>query len=229
MERDEAQAREDFIKRLHPTDLVFWASTAKHDQGANGYRSTETGSSIPNGVAASRAVFSPEPNRQAKLEFIDSAIPHAVNGSTKSPSMSRRFSPDFQSHERMPFKEDGEITSSPPRRPADPPMPTFLKPPFLAPRSHTPPTQPRSFQSPNVSSSGTPARRFSNFTPNSRPLPSGPRALRNLSTGQPRQGGRSFPFNNPFPPREPSADRDPDRDRSWLLGRANNPTGWSGR
>ncbi|KAJ7600790.1 hypothetical protein C8J56DRAFT_17928 [Mycena floridula] len=128
----------------------------------------------------------------------------------------------FQNNGRAASQEDGEITPSPPRILSKPPV-----------RTYTPPTQPRSFQaSSNGPPSAPPARRFNNnFSPNSRPLPSGPRALRNLPAGQQARhpGGRAFPYNNPFPPREPSADRDPDRDRNWLIGSRANPTGWNGR
>lgn len=125
---------------------------------------------------------------------------------------------------RRPSHEDGEITSSTPPK-------TYL------PRSHTPPTQPRSFHAvhpsppsfgPTTSSSTVPVARrpapplsrspLSNAagptpTPiSSRPLPSGPRALRGSTT----QPTHPPPFASTRPPyagsqyipRGPSADRD---------------------
>ena len=151
-------------------------------------------------------------------------LPHAhVPSSSSSVPYSRR-----------PSHEDGEITSSTPPK-------TFL------PRSHTPPTQPRSFHavhpsSPNLgptSSSTTPVLRRPALPPSrpqlsnnpspaptpisisSRPLPSGPRALR----GSMSQPTHPYPPTRPpytgsqYIPRGPSADRDRmdwDRsDRQW--------------
>ncbi|KIJ61716.1 hypothetical protein HYDPIDRAFT_42428 [Hydnomerulius pinastri MD-312] len=149
---------------------------------------------------------------------------------------------------RRASHEDGEIPSSTPPK-------TYL------PRSHTPPTQPRSFHVPHppspsftpVSSSSTaPSRRppppplsrspLSNApgpgpsTISSRPLPSGPRALRG-STSQPLANSYA-PSRPPYVgsqyiPRGPSADRDRtdwDRDRQWAAssrsrGRAGS-SGW---
>ena len=148
---------------------------------------------------------------------------------------------------RRPSHEDGEITSSTPPK-------TYL------PRSHTPPTQPRSFHtvhppSPSfgpTSSSTMPVPRrpapplsrssLSNAagptTISSRPLPSGPRALRG-STTQPTHAP-PYPSTRPpyagsqYIPRGPSADRDRidwDRgDRQWAAqarsrGRAGS-NGW---
>ena len=150
---------------------------------------------------------------------------------------------------RRPSHEDGEITSSTP-------------PKSYLPRSHTPPTQPRSFHavhppSPSfgpTSSSTIPVPRrpapalsrspLSNApgpTPpptSSRPLPSGPRALRGSMT-QPTHTPPYPPTRPPYTgsqyiPRGPSADRDRidwDRgDRPWTAqarsrGRAGS-NGW---
>ncbi|KAI0682800.1 hypothetical protein BC835DRAFT_1423971 [Cytidiella melzeri] len=129
---------------------------------------------------------------------------------------------------RQISQEDGEIFSPPP-----------LKPVPLAPRSHTPPTHPRSFHhSGNTSPargppSAAPRRPLqpSSYRPqlqcvqNSRPLPSGPRALRGVGNGN---GGppysnssSSSSYSSPsrsegphMAPRGPSADRERDRDRA---------------
>jgi uncharacterized protein len=116
---------------------------------------------------------------------------------------------------RRRSQEDGEIRGiSPPKQPS------------FVPRAHTPPTQPRSFNlaSPgsvsNGSTSSLPRRPSqpplgrSSTLPLSRPLPSGPRALRAanlLNSPSPFSPGQ-------FIPRGPSADReriDWDRERSW--------------
>lgn len=116
---------------------------------------------------------------------------------------------------RTVSREDGEIFSPPPPKPLP-----------LAPRAHSPPTHPRSFHSGSTSPvrpppPPPPPRRplqpaphrsqLQNGPPSSRPLPSGPRALRGLSGS----GSHYYP---PFSggggaPRAPSADRDRDRDR----------------
>ncbi|KAF8553875.1 hypothetical protein OG21DRAFT_1184758 [Imleria badia] len=125
---------------------------------------------------------------------------------------------------RRPSHEDGEITSSTP-------------PKAYLPRSHTPPTQPRSFHAvhpsspslgPTLSSTPPVARRpvpplsrsplSNNAVPiptpapiSSRPLPSGPRALRG-SMSQPTHPYASSPrppyTGSQYIPRGPSADRD---------------------
>lgn len=121
-----------------------------------------------------------------------------------------------------PSHEDGEIRGiSPPKQPS------------FVPRAHTPPTQPRSFNvaSPGSVSTASPStqpRRTSQSMlarpstgPLSRPLPSGPRALRAVNLlGSPSAfpPGRSPAGGPQFIPRGPSADRermDWDRDRSW--------------
>ena len=139
------------------------------------------------------------------------SLPHALLPSSLSSVPSSR----------RPSQEDGEITSSTP-------------PKAYLPRSHTPPTQPRSFNAvhpsspnlgPTLSStppvprrpvpplSRSPLTNNANSTPtpmSSRPLPSGPRALRG-SMSQP-----THPYASPRPPyagsqyipRGPSADRD---------------------
>ena len=138
-------------------------------------------------------------------------LPHA-----RVPSSSSSIPPS-----RRPSHEDGEITSSTPPK-------TYL------PRSHTPPTQPRSFHtvhpsSPSIGATSTstaPAPRrpapplsrspLSNNagptpTPiSSRPLPSGPRALRG-SMSQPTHpyGSTRPPYaSSQYIPRGPSADRE---------------------
>jgi hypothetical protein len=138
-------------------------------------------------------------------------LPHAhVSSSSSSIPSSRR-----------PSHEDGEITSSTPPK-------TYL------PRSHTPPTQPRSFQavypsSPSIGAASTstapvprrpapplsrsPLSNNAGPTPApiaSRPLPSGPRALRG-SMAQPTHpyaSTRSPYAASQYIPRGPSADRD---------------------
>lgn len=124
---------------------------------------------------------------------------------------------------RQISQEDGEIFSPP----APKPLP-------LAPRSHTPPTHPRSFHPPSGGTSPVrgpppaPPRRtmLSAYRPqppqspvNSRPLPSGPRALRGVGGGGPPYQPPSYPssFSSSrsdgphMAPRGPSADRDRDR------------------
>ncbi|KAI6156237.1 hypothetical protein EDD17DRAFT_1627132, partial [Pisolithus thermaeus] len=147
--------------------------------------------------------------------------------------------------------EDGEILNSTPSK-------------FYVPRSHTPPTQPRSFQAPRPSSPGyspgpsssrrppppPPPRSGPSTGPSSaganalsRPVPSGPRALRgtmNQSSSSSYAHPTCYPPPPPRPysgsqyiPRGPSADRDRldrERDRSWSAssrprGRAGS-TGW---
>ncbi|KAI0363546.1 hypothetical protein BV20DRAFT_1031184 [Pilatotrama ljubarskyi] len=109
-------------------------------------------------------------------------------------------------------QEDGEIFSPPPP-----------KAPPLAPRSHTPPTQPRSFYAGAVSppprrSPPPPVRRplhpasYRN-TATGRPLPSAPRALRvpgAYGAHAYNGGGQNAPY---YAPRGPSADRERDRER----------------
>lgn len=123
--------------------------------------------------------------------------------------------------------EDGEI-----------PSPTSSK--TYVPRLHTPPTQPRSFQAsrpPSPGGSDPPATslaaRRPPHLPPSRPVPSGPRALRgtiNQPSCAPTQS-RAYPGSR-YTPRGPSAarERDWDRDRSWTApsrsrGRAGS-NGW---
>jgi len=117
---------------------------------------------------------------------------------------------------RRHSQDDAEGRSiSPPKQPSS-----------FVPRAHTPPTQPRSFNltSPGSISNGStsslprrpsqPPLARSSTLPLSRPLPSGPRALRAanlLNSPSPFPPGQ-------FIPRGPSADRervDWDRERSW--------------
>lgn len=118
---------------------------------------------------------------------------------------------------RQISQEDGEIFSPP----APKPLP-------LAPRAHSPPTHPRGFHSfegasPSRPAHGPPRRppppapyrsQSQNITINSRPLPSGPRALRgaNGSSHYTPSPSTSRPLGGShLPPRAPSADRDRDR------------------
>jgi uncharacterized protein len=148
---------------------------------------------------------------------------------------------------RQISQEDGEIISPPPPKPLP-----------LAPRSHTPPTHPRSFhhsgntspvRGPPASSLRRPLQPPSYrpqlpSIPNSRPLPSGPRALRGVGNSGPPPQSLSYSSSSaspylPFPlgrpdgphmaPRGPSADRERERDRDRMdwdrdRGRA---TSWS--
>ncbi|EGO03033.1 hypothetical protein SERLA73DRAFT_131508, partial [Serpula lacrymans var. lacrymans S7.3] len=145
---------------------------------------------------------------------------------------------------RRPSHEDGEIPST------TPPKPSFF------PRSHTPPTQPRSFHVPPSSPglapttvSSVPSRRpppppplsrsqISNSIPAaiSRPVPSGPRALRASSHSSHLpvySPSRSF-SGSQYIPRGPSADRDRtdwERERGWagpprIRGRGGSTSGW---
>ncbi|KAL0952277.1 hypothetical protein HGRIS_006567 [Hohenbuehelia grisea] len=142
--------------------------------------------------------------------------------------------PSLKSHSRRASQEDGEIVGNyddapPPALPVHPKQTSFI------PRSHTPPTQPRSFHaapsSPIASSSSSSARRPSQPLPNytrpspssqpgpsnSRPPPSGPRALRGPSYGAGFPPPRA-PAGPQYIPRGPSADRDRsdwDRERAW--------------
>ncbi|KAF9232897.1 hypothetical protein BU15DRAFT_80717 [Melanogaster broomeanus] len=190
------------------------------DNVAEGSRTTVSLSTFPStststSTSASTSAFSSRPPSTGIAIFTHPNVaPHAHVPSSSSIRASRR-----------PSHEDGEIPSSTPPK-------TYL------PRSHTPPTQPRSFHaahstSPSFvptssSSSSTPAPRRPAPPPlsrsplsnaagpapiplSSRPLPSGPRALR---------GSMSQPTHPPYPPtrppytgsqyipRGPSADRD---------------------
>jgi len=149
----------------------------------------------------------------------------------------------LSSHIRRLSQEDGEIRSFTPSK-----QPSFVL------RAHTPPTQPRSFH--NVPTSPSSASALSSsiqprrpsqpppLQPNrpsittglvSRPLPSGPRALRAAS----HLGSSTIvhPPNRSFSgphliPRGPSADRerlDWDRERTWTTrprGRGTGGSGW---
>lgn len=167
--------------------------------------STSTSTSVVNSRSNSvcTPISTPNPN----------APPHAhVPASSSSIPSSRR-----------PSHEDGEITSSTPPK-------TYL------PRSHTPPTQPRSFHAVHPASPGfgptssstapvprrpapplsrSPLSNAAGPTPvpiSSRPLPSGPRALRGSmtqSTHPPPYASTRPPYaGSQYIPRGPSADRD---------------------
>lgn len=180
-----------------------------------------------------------------EINHIDGS-PSLTSMSTSSGSDSRSTSGSSTPYPRMllapnsitsrrPAHEDGEILNSSP-------------PKTCAPRSYTPPTQPRSFQAPRPPSPGfspgppstsstsrrppppppPPASRSASgpnpITSNglSRPVPSGPRALRGTMS-QPSYTTYPPPPARPYSgsqyiPRGPSADRDRmdwDRDRSW--------------
>ncbi|KAG2344569.1 hypothetical protein BDR05DRAFT_166470 [Suillus weaverae] len=225
-----------------------------------------------------RSMDNAQPNGQptdsasliAKVEILETSIPNGLVGAYDRASPSapdppppplyqqakgtgRQPSPKtFSSHlppsapasySFRPPHEDGEITS------ASPP-----KSSHFFPRSYTPPTQPRSFQtshpsSPNFTHSTTtstpsssaswrgpppPTRAPLSSTPSSngpsRPLPSGPRALR-VSSQSSHPPTYSSPSSRVYSgsqyiPRGPSADRDRhDRDRhDWERER-----GWAPR
>ena len=143
---------------------------------------------------------------------------------------------------RQISQEDGEIFSPPPPKPLP-----------LAPRARTPPTRPRLF--PHSTSGNTsptrgppsslPPRRPlqpSTYRPqlppaaSSRPLPSGPRALRGVGNNGPTSYNSSSSYNSSFSsradgphtaPRGPSADRDRERERvDWDRDRRVGPS-WS--
>ena len=134
---------------------------------------------------------------------------------------------------RQQSREDGEILSPPP-----------LRPPPLAPRSHTPPTRPRFHSLSGTSSPApmpsqparrpvqTPSYRSTTQTSpaNSRPLPSAPRALRTHAFSPPPSRSMGVPHHAP---RGPSADRDRsdwDRERTWSGSRGRgrgSSNGWS--
>nr|VWP02143.1 Cytochrome P450 monooxygenase CYP52X1 [Ganoderma boninense] len=128
-------------------------------------------------------------------------------------------------------QEDGEIFSPPPP-----------KAPPLAPRSHTPPTHPRSFytargdisptrRSPPPSSARRPLHptQYSRTQGPPRLAPSAPRALREGIgyVPSPLYGGGGGVQNAPyFAPRGPSADRDRDRGRDWGRDRGDSERAW---
>ena len=185
--------------------------------------------SIPRSIVSSN----PAPS-SASVSMSTSSSTSAANSRSNSVSAPVSNFPTSSNipPSRRPSHEDGEITSSTPPK-------TYL------PRSHTPPTQPRSFHaahpsSPNfgsTSSSTMPIPRrpvpplsrspLSNSTgsapTSSRPLPSGPRALRGSmtqSTHAPPYSSTRPPYaGSQYIPRGPSADRDRidwDRgDRQW--------------
>ncbi|KAI0937997.1 hypothetical protein AcV7_003314 [Taiwanofungus camphoratus] len=160
----------------------------------------------------------PEPPPPLHIQRVDRARSPSPN-----PEAGCRLSPVSKPGRLPPrqlSQEDGEILSPPPQ-----------KAPRYTPRSHSPPTQPRSFQSGESLSSTTtlvPIRRplhpaphrvqLQNTVPVSRPLPSGPRALRTPNhithSSVPSRAAVELPV-----PRGPSADRerfDWDRDRMWM-------------
>ncbi|PCH44296.1 hypothetical protein WOLCODRAFT_154334 [Wolfiporia cocos MD-104 SS10] len=146
-------------------------------------------------------------------------------GKSKTRPLSRSQSPD-SAMSRQNSQEDGEILSPPPPAKTVP----------YAPRSHSPPTHPRSFHQGGLSPSrhAPPARRpLYPAAPralqnSSRPLPSGPRALRELNYTPYSPPVSRGPPGVPSIPRGPSADRDRgdwDRDRLWT-GRGRGRGGW---
>ena len=190
---------------------------------------------------------------KAKIEVLEAAIPRTLVGTDDriSPSapepppppldkgadtnvpLPKTYTPPLppsapasRGQSSRPLQEDGEITSSSP-----PKSSSFF------PRSYTPPTQPRSFQTshpspPNFSHASSSSASYrapppprtplssSTGTPLNkplRPLPSGPRALR--ISNRPTYAQSSSPSSRAYSgsqyiPRGPSADRDRhDRDR----------------
>ncbi|KAI0743171.1 hypothetical protein C8Q80DRAFT_1273710 [Daedaleopsis nitida] len=230
----------------------------------------------PSSNRALSPIATPAQSLKAKIELVDSGVPNTVVVSSLersrppspistrppspiskpppsplTPSPPPHASPKISSATRTPLapqpsQEDGEIFSPPPP-----------KAPPLAPRSHTPPTHPRSFYAGNTSPtrrspplSGRqplhPARYARNSGP-ARGVPSAPRALREsgvyssslglgLGLAYASPGGQNAPY---FAPRGPSADRerererererDRDRDRERLWGRERERDGPSER
>ena len=148
-------------------------------------------------------------------------IPGSIPNSNSLPHAHAPLSLSSIPPSRRPSHEDGEITSSTP-------------PKHYLPRSHTPPTQPRSFNAvhpsppsfgPTSSSTASVPRRpapplsrsplSGNAGPSptpisSRPLPSGPRALRGSMTQPTHPYAPTRPpyTGSQYIPRGPSADRD---------------------
>lgn len=150
----------------------------------------------------------------------------------KSDASSSRLSTTSSSCSQTAGPEDGEITNSAPSA-------SFLL------RSHSPPTQPRSFNGGTGSSiaSASSSQRAARLSPTlSRPLPSGPRALRGMggssvvssATPAAYPPSRTFGSSSQYIPRGPSADRDRkdrERERGWVSvarGRGRGSSnGWS--
>lgn len=162
----------------------------------------------------------------------DPSPPSSPRLGGKSDASSSRLSTTSSSYSQTAGPEDGEITSSAPSA-------SFLL------RSHSPPTQPRSFSG-GTGSSIAPAsssQRAARLSPTlSRPLPSGPRALRGMggssvvssATPAAYPPSRSFGSSSQYIPRGPSADRDRkdrERERGWVSvarGRGRGSSnGWS--
>ncbi|KAG1791100.1 uncharacterized protein HD556DRAFT_1241239 [Suillus plorans] len=196
--------------------------------------------SIPNGLVGAYDRTSP-----SAPDPPPPPLHQQIKGTEKHSSSPKTFSSPLPpsapaSYSLRPSHEDGEITSvSPP------------KSSHFFPRSYTPPTQPRSFQtshplSPNfthTTSTPTPSASWRgpppptraplSNTPSSngppRPLPSGPRALRVSQSSHPptysSPSSRVY-SGSQYIPRGPSADRDRhDRDRlDWERER-----GWAPR
>lgn len=213
----------------------------------------------PNGELAESASL------MAKVEMLETSIPNGLVGAYDRASPSAPDPPPPPLHQQTkgterqpspkalssslppsapasysirPSHEDGEITSASPPKSSQ-----------FFPRSYTPPTQPRSFQTSHPSSpsfTSTPSSSASwrgpppptraplSSTPSSngpsRPLPSGPRALR-ISSQSSHPPTYSSPSSRVYSgsqyiPRGPSADRDRrDRDRlDWERER-----GWAPR
>lgn len=213
-----------------PPPLNSLAASANHvDSGAAASASlvpVPTPAPTPSSMSTSSTSNSRATSVSASLPTHPSQYPRA----TYQSSASRRIS-----------HEDGEILSS-----------AFSK--SYVPRSHTPPTQPRSFQVPRAPSPGySPGPSSSRRPPPpppprsgpgpsssvgtnalSRPLPSGPRALRGTMNQSSYPPPPPRPYSgSQYIPRGPSADRDRldrERDRSWSAssrprGRAGS-TGW---
>ncbi|KAH7882105.1 hypothetical protein F5I97DRAFT_1817521, partial [Phlebopus sp. FC_14] len=213
----------------------------KDDVGENGKAIPFTSTSVTTSSTVSRSTSMP--NSSTPNHSTPYLRSHPASPSSKLP-LSRRNSTS---------REDGEI-------------PVATVPKTYTPRSHTPPTQPRSFNASYPASSSLthtsstapavsrrppqppPSRPSSSNAPGpspspaiasnglSRPLPSGPRALRG-STSQPTYPLAYAPSNRTYAgsqyiPRGPSADRDRmdwERDRQWAApSRSRGRTGSNG-
>jgi hypothetical protein len=189
----------------------------------------------------------PHPNLNGAA-YLDTRKVQAEPYATSLPTPPLSSNPKFYGFQAL--QEDGEIINMTPPKGRQPPNATAR---WFSPRSHTPPTQPRSFHATSASAStlpgplspSAPARRASQpigypnvaamSTAVARPLPSGPRALRAPAntTVYPLLPPRSSSTPGPpfFLPRGPSADRsewDREGSRDWYP-RARGRGAWGGR